>query len=69
MKAKWVYPFFPFMCLGLMALGHTWAGWWPSTENKVMYVFGITLLSGLLLGILQPWREDPPAGQSDRRQR
>jgi hypothetical protein len=70
-KAKWLFPFFPFMCLGLMALGHTWGGWWPSMGNKVAYVLGITLLSAVLLGIIQPWREDPPrlAGRSDRRQR
>lgn len=50
LKSKWLQPFVPTIAFGFQPL--------PDPYSRVGIVVGVLVVVGVLLGIIQPWRED-----------
>lgn len=55
-KAKWVFPFLPWITLPITALKHP--AYWSPLEGRILHVVGCVAYTVALLAVVQPCRRD-----------
>lgn len=56
MKAKWLFPFLPWLSVGALAARNP--AYAVPFEGRILHVVGCVVFSIALLAVIQPWRED-----------